>query len=187
MNATMKDMFSGVFSGVAMLALLSVSTSAQATTDSGTIEPADVARFFNQRGYSPDSGRSFPVRPLCGGIHLHTSWSPDAVAVGTRLGPDEALWFAQVEEPTSNTGQSVRLSRPHDCMMLADLSDAPGVVSGVVEGNSSPMADLELKEWHEGISAGGDPAHFEAADFPPETTMTDTEHATPSPIWYAPE
>ena len=49
---------------------------------------------------------------LWGEHHLHTSWSADAIAAGTRVGPDEALRFAKGEEITSNTGQPVKLSRP---------------------------------------------------------------------------
>jgi len=110
-------------------------------TDAGTINPAKVERFFNQPGYSPYAGRSFPTRPLFGEIHLHTSWSPDAIAGGTRVGPDEALQYAKGAEITSSTGQQVKLSRPYDFMMVADHSDALGVMSGVLEGDPSLMTE----------------------------------------------
>ncbi|WP_108681354.1 DUF3604 domain-containing protein [Methyloceanibacter sp. wino2] len=128
------------------------------TTDGGTIDAASVERFFNQPGYSPYAGRSFPSRPLWGEIHLHTSWSPDAIAAGTRVGPDEALQYAKGGEITSSTGQKVRLSRPYDFMMVADHSDALGVMSGVLEGDPSLMTDPKLKEWHKGMNAGGEAA-----------------------------
>nr|WP_244500365.1 DUF3604 domain-containing protein [Methyloceanibacter methanicus] len=128
------------------------------TTDGGTIDRTEVERFFNQPGYSPYAGRSFPSRPLWGEIHLHTSWSPDAIAAGTRVGPDEALQYAKGAEITSSTGQKVRLSRPYDFMMVADHSDALGVMSGVLEGDPSLLTDPKLKEWHDGMNAGGEKA-----------------------------
>lgn len=128
------------------------------TTDGGTITPSEVGRFFNQPGYSPYAGRNFPGRPLWGEIHLHTSWSPDAIAAGTRVSPDEALRYAKGEEITSSTGQKVRLSRPYDFMMVADHSDALGIMAGVLAGEPAFMADPKLKEWNKGMNAGGDAA-----------------------------
>ncbi len=128
------------------------------TTDAGTINSEHVARFFKQKGYSPYAGRTFPTLPLWGELHLHTSWSADAIAAGTRVGPDEALRYAKGEEITSSTGQAVRLSRPYDWMMVADHSDAMGVMNAVLEGNSSLMTDPVLKRWHTGMQAGGEEA-----------------------------
>lgn len=142
----------------AVAAILSIPASAQVNTDGGTIEPSTVERFFNQPGYSPYAGRNFPRWPLWGEIHLHTSWSPDAIAAGTRVGPDEALQFAKGGEITSSTGQKVRLSRPYDYMMVADHSDALGVMSSVLDGDPSLLTDPKLKEWHQGMVAGGEEA-----------------------------
>lgn len=128
------------------------------TTDCGTITPAEVGRFFNQPGYSPYAGRTFPSRPLWGEIHLHTSWSPDAIAAETRVSPDDALRYAKGEEITSSTGQKVRLSRPYDFMMVADHSDALGIMAGVLAGEPAFMADPKLKEWNKGMNEGGDAA-----------------------------
>ncbi|MCG6900272.1 MAG: DUF3604 domain-containing protein [Gammaproteobacteria bacterium] len=128
------------------------------TTDGGTINREQVSRFFNQPGYSPYAGRNFPSRPLWGEMHLHTSWSGDAIAGGTRVGPDEALRFAKGEEITSNTGQKVKLSRPYDWMMVADHSDALNVMNSVLEGDPALMADPTLKKWNQGMKAGGEEA-----------------------------
>jgi hypothetical protein len=73
------------------------------TTDAGTIDRAKIERFFNQPGYSPYAGRNYPSRPFWGEIHLHTSWSPDAIMAGTRVDPDEALRYAKGEEISSST------------------------------------------------------------------------------------
>ncbi|MCH1929081.1 DUF3604 domain-containing protein [Shewanella sp. A25] len=128
------------------------------TTDAGTINPKQIAQFFKQPGYSPYAGRSYPTRPLWGELHLHTSWSADAIAAGTRVGPDEALKYAEGQEITSSTGQQVKLSRPYDWMMVADHSDAMGVMSAVLDGKSSLMTDPTLKRWHEGMVKGGEEA-----------------------------
>ncbi|MGX1309419.1 hypothetical protein AB7M35_004177 [Amorphus suaedae] len=128
------------------------------TTDAGTIEASQVERFFKQPGYSPYAGRDFPTRPLWGEQHLHTSWSPDAFAGGTRVGPDEALRYAKGEEITSNTGQRVKLSRPYDWMVVADHSDALGVVANIYGGDPALLADPVLKGWHDGMKKGGDAA-----------------------------
>jgi hypothetical protein len=138
--------------------LLANPAQAQVTTDAGTIEPADVERFFNQPGYSPYANRNYPMRPLWGEIHLHTSWSGDAVSAGTRIGPDEALQFAKGAQITSSTGVDVKLSRPYDFMMVADHSDALNVFNGILEGDPELMADPLLKEWNEGMNAGGEAA-----------------------------
>jgi hypothetical protein len=131
---------------------------AQVTTDAGTIDPAETARFFEQPGYSPYAGRAYPMRPLWGEQHLHTSWSGDAIAGGTRVGPDEALRYAKGEEITSSSGQRVRLSRPYDWMVVADHSDGLGVMAGVLAGDPALMADPVLKNWNKGMIAGGDAA-----------------------------
>jgi Protein of unknown function (DUF3604) len=149
-----------LLSGLTAAASLSgtVAVAQSVTTDAGTIDRAEVERFFNRPGYSPYAGRNFPTWPLWGEMHLHTSWSGDAIAGGTRVGPDEALRFAKGEEITSSTGQQVKLSRPYDWMMVADHSDALGVMSGVLEGDPALMADPTLKKWYQGMSAGGEEA-----------------------------
>ena len=130
---------------MSMVVLLPATAYAQVTTDGGTIDPAKVERFFNQPGYSPYAGRSYPTLPLWGEQHLHTSWSADAIAAGARVGPDEALRFAKGEEIISSTGQSVKLSRPYDWMAIADHSDAFGVMAGVIAGDPNLLADPILK------------------------------------------
>ena len=55
-------------------------------------------------------------------------------------------------------GGTLELSRPYDWMMVADHSDALGVMSGVLEGDPALMADPTLKKWYQGMSAGGEEA-----------------------------
>ena len=114
---------------------------ASITTDGGTIRPIPDAKFFKKHGYSPYAGRNFPERPLWGDQHLHTSWSGDAVAGGTRVGPEEALRLARGEEIKSSTGQPVKLSRPLDWMVIADHSDAWASSPRSLPGNPKLMSD----------------------------------------------
>ncbi len=142
----------------AALFLLPAAVPAQVTTDGGTIDPARVERFFNQPSYSPYAGRAYPAAPLWGEQHLHTSWSPDAIAAGTRVDPDQALRYAKGEEITSSTGLPVRLSRPYDWIVVTDHSDALGIMAGVLAGDPNLLADPKLKEWNVGMNAGGEAA-----------------------------
>ncbi|WP_233155374.1 DUF3604 domain-containing protein [Sedimentitalea arenosa] len=140
------------------LATLAQTGIAQVNTDAGTIQADRIERFFGQPGYSPYAGRSYPMIPLWGEQHLHTSWSPDAIASGTRVDPDAALRYAKGAEITSSTGQQVKLSRPYDWMVVADHSDALGIMAGVLAGDPALLADPKLKEWNKGMNAGGDAA-----------------------------
>jgi hypothetical protein len=69
----------------AVLMSLPLPAAARVTTDAGTIYPSMVESFFNRAGYSPYAGHAYPMRPLWGEIHLHTSWSPNAIMAGTRV------------------------------------------------------------------------------------------------------
>lgn len=82
-----------------------------------------VEKVFPSRPvYSPYANRNFPTAPLFGDTHLHTSYSMDAGASGTRLDARAAYRFARGEQVTSNTGQPVKLVRPLDFLMVADHS-----------------------------------------------------------------
>ncbi len=104
--------------------------------------------------YSPYAGRKFPTRPLFGDTHLHTSFSMDAGASGTRLGPRDAYRFARGEQVTSNTGQPVKLSRPLDFLVVADHSDGFGFFPLLLNGDPTVMADPQGRKWNEMIHSG---------------------------------
>ena len=124
-------------------------------TDGGIIQADKVEKFFKKPGYSPYAGRNFPTRVYWGDQHLHTSWSGDAAGGGTRVGPEEALRLARGEEIVSSTDQPVKLSRPLDWLVVADHSDALGVINEVIAGNPAFMADPTTKRWNQQIAAGG--------------------------------
>ena len=104
--------------------------------------------------YSPYAKRNYPSRPLFGDTHLHTSYSMDAGASGTRLNARDAYRFAKGEQVTSNTGQPVKLSRPLDFLVVADHSDGFGFFPLLMSGAPSIMADPQGKRWNEMIHGG---------------------------------
>ncbi|WP_206688041.1 DUF3604 domain-containing protein [Aestuariibaculum marinum] len=103
-----------------------------------------------------------PANPLrnvyWGDQHLHTAWSADAGAVGTRLGPEGALRFARGEEVISATKQKAKLHRPLDWLAVTDHSDGAGVITAVIDGDEAVMGDPIVAQYHEDMEAGGDKA-----------------------------
>jgi hypothetical protein len=97
-----------------------------------------------------------------GDQHVHTSWSGDAAAAGTIVGPEQTWRFARGESIKSNTGQDAKLERAYDWLAISDHSDGMGVVSKIQEGNPEMMADPKVKAWHDAMAQGGD-ASFAAA------------------------
>lgn len=104
--------------------------------------------------YSPYAGRNYSTRPLFGDQHLHTSWSADAIAAGTRVTPEQAFRFARGEEIISSTGVPAKLSRPFDWLAVSDHSDGMGLMNDVLDGKPELMKDPVLKEWHRKMNAG---------------------------------
>ncbi len=128
----------------------------EATGTTSASEPAKAAVRSDKPGYSPYATRSYPTRVYWGDQHLHTSWSPDALAGGTRVTPEEALRFARGEEVVSSTGLPVRLSRPLDWLAVSDHSDAMGIMSEVRAGNPQLMTDPTLKRWNQQMNTSAE-------------------------------
>ena len=130
----------------------------QETMDEGTFDPQEIQALFPKPGYSPYAGNTFPIRPLFGDTHLHTSQSFDAIAFGNFLGPDEAYRFARGEEVISSTGQHARLSRPLDFLVVSDHAENMGTLGEIKAGNPALMEDPDLKRWNQMLNAGGEQA-----------------------------
>ena len=135
--------------------------------------------FPNKRPYSPWAGRDFPMRPLFGDTHLHTSLSFDAGAAGARLGPREAYRFAKGEEVTASSGQPVKLSRPLDFLVVADHSDNLGFFADFLAGKPEIMQNATARKWRDMMDAGkaGEAAFeivmsFSQGKFPPDITYS---------------
>ena len=136
------------------LLVLAGSTPALAQ-DTGNLDASSAERAFPKKpSYSPYAGRNFPVRPFFGDTHLHTSYSMDAGAFGTRLGPREAYVFARGRQVTASTGQPVKLSRPLDFLVVSDHSDGMGFFPMVIGGDPKVMAFPQGRRWNEMIHSG---------------------------------
>jgi hypothetical protein len=114
--------------------------------------------------YSPYAQRAFPSRPLWGDTHLHTAMSVDAGLFGARLGLEDAYRFARGEEVVSSSGQPVKLSRPLDWLVIADHSDAMGLVTDLANASPKVTQYAQGKRWSDGMRAGGQTAVDTALD-----------------------
>jgi len=135
-----------------------------AAQDAGIPTSETLSRAYTGKAYSPYAQRGFPERPLWGDSHLHTSLSVDAGLFGNRLPPRQAYRFARGEEVVSSTGQSVRLSRPLDWLVVADHSDAMGFFDDLKAGKPDLLAFEQAARWNKGLKEGGQAAVNAAID-----------------------
>jgi hypothetical protein len=148
---------------IAFLALALVA--APSLTDAQIVPTREsLSDLYPGKAYSPYAERSFASRPLWGDTHLHTGLSVDAGLFGARLGLEEAYRFARGEQVTSSTGQPVKLSRPLDWLVIADHSDAMGMVAGLAEADPAVTRFEQGKRWSDGLRAGGATAVEAALD-----------------------
>ena len=84
-----------------------------------------------------------PERVLFGDLHIHTSFSPDAFAVGNRTLPDDAYRFAKGEQTLHAAGYPVQLHRPLDFAAVTDHSEYMGVLPQLADPQS-PLSKLPL-------------------------------------------
>jgi hypothetical protein len=123
--------------------------------DSGELSKDKAEQAHPPKGvYSPYAGRNFPIRPLFGDTHLHTSLSLDAGAGGTRLGTRDAYRFARGEEVMASSGQPAKLSRPLDFLVIADHSDQMGFFPDLAAGNPNILADPMGRKWYDMMNSG---------------------------------
>ena len=105
--------------------------------------------------YSPYTGEDYPTQVYFGDTHHHTSNSGDAFMSGARLAPEDAYKFAMGEEVISSSGQSLKLSRPLDFLVISDHVEGLGVMYEVYNGNPTFMKDETLQRWNKAMKAGG--------------------------------
>jgi hypothetical protein len=106
---------------------------------------------------------AFPENVYWGDQHVHTAWSGDAGAAGTRVGPEDALRFATGEAVKNSTGNMVKLARPLDWLAVSDHSDGMGTIAGIQDGDPDFMTDTTLKRWHDLMNSGDDRKSAQAA------------------------
>jgi hypothetical protein len=148
-------------------------TDAASTGDSTTEKKTEV----NSTTAVTDT--KYPERVYWGDQHLHTSWSGDAGAAGTVIGPEEALRFASGEEVKNNSGTMVKLHRPLDWLCVSDHSDGMGVIASIKDGDPELMKEPLLKKWHDGINSP-DPKLQKATSV--EITQTQSQGKLPKII-----
>lgn len=142
---------------VSLLVLMSLlfAGMAAADGDAGELDAEGLKRILPSKpAYSPYANRSYPMRPLFGDTHLHTSYSMDAGAAGARLTPSDAYRFARGEEVTASSNQPVKLSRPLDFLVVADHSDGFGFFPQLMSGDPELMGTAQGKKWYDLIKAG---------------------------------
>lgn len=108
--------------------------------------------------YSPYVDEQLPRQVLWGDTHLHTNLSMDARAFGATLTVEDAYRFARGEMVTASMGQKAKLSRPLDFLVVADHSDALGVMNALIAGDAHLMSDAKVRRWREQILKGGQSA-----------------------------
>jgi hypothetical protein len=136
----------------------------QASQIGVSVSPESYSKNYAGKVYSPYAQRSFPSRPLWGDSHLHTGLSVDAGLFGAKLGLEEAYRFARGEEVVSSTGQPVKLARPLDWLVIADHSDAMGLVNDLATASPAVTKFEQGARWSKGLRAGGKTAVDTALD-----------------------
>ncbi len=150
----MKRIAHAILSMSAALLALPALAQDKPVSDQGQMNPQPAAKAFPKRGFSPYASPNYATRVFWGDQHVHTGWSADAGAFGCTLGPDEALRFARGEQVMSSLGEPANLSRPLDWAVIADHSDAAGVIFEIKDGNPGLMADPQVKKWHDMMASG---------------------------------
>jgi Protein of unknown function (DUF3604) len=112
-------------------------------------QPAPEAGIGAARASASIEAAPYPNRVYWGDTHVHTSTSADALATGTRLGPEVALRFARGERVRSVANEEVRLDRPLDFMVIADHAEYLGAGAEILAGNPLLLTDPTLRRWHE--------------------------------------
>ncbi|MEY4271031.1 MAG: hypothetical protein RLZZ58_2247 [Pseudomonadota bacterium] len=134
----------------------------------------------------------YPQRPLFGDTHLHTTNSFDAFAAGNRLTPADALRFARGESVTSSSGQTAKLARPLDFLVIADHSDALGVTTDLYNTAADDLADPVLKRWRNMMHGDHTDAYkatreiitaFQSGKIPPDLVQPERIAASTRRIW----
>ncbi|WP_425090848.1 DUF3604 domain-containing protein [Tropicimonas sp. S265A] len=128
------------------------------------IPPDATDRVLAGQPHSPYANRSFPTRIFFGDTHVHTALSADAGGGGTVLLPRDSYRLARGEQITSNTGQSVQLSRSLDFYMITDHSDGMGAITDILSGAPNILADEQGRQFHEAFAQGGQEARLAAQE-----------------------
>jgi len=105
--------------------------------------------------YSPYADVDHPTNVYWGDTHVHSSWSPDAGGSGNeKLTPIDAFRFAKGEPIVAHNGQTVRLRRPLDFLLVSDHSEYLGLYPMLEEGYPALLATETGQRWRQLIDEG---------------------------------
>jgi hypothetical protein len=105
----------------------------------------------NQSGPNPDNNVYF------GAVHVHTSWSFDALTNGSKTTPMDAYAWAQGKPITGSGGPDMQIKTPLDFYMVSDHAEYMGVFNQmsnpespisktkIAKGVNSPDANVRLQ------------------------------------------
>jgi len=113
------------------------------------------------KDYSPYANLNYPVRVYWGDAHLHSSFSPDAGLAGNHLDPNQAFRLAKGEQVVTSSGQSLRLEKPYDWLVISDHAEYFGLPQAFREKDPDIMQTKSGKKWAEALKKGGS-AGYEA-------------------------
>jgi hypothetical protein len=89
-----------------------------------------------------------PERVYWGDLHLHTLYSFDSYSFGNKsLAPDDAYRFAQGLPVDAHNGETAKLAKPLDFLMVADHGEYLGVFAGLGKGDPSLVNSPLGKRW----------------------------------------
>ena len=134
--------------------LVSGNAPAQAETESISTPPV----------YSSTLRADYPRVPLWGDTHLHTRLSQDAYAFGVTLESEQAYRFAKGEVIQATHGQSARLARPLDFLVIADHANGMGSMAALEAGHPALMKSSMLRSWKKLLETGGTQAGLQISE-----------------------
>ena len=105
---------------------------------------------------------AYPEHAYFGDTHVHTGWSGDAGTDGTITSPEDAFRFARGDAIKSNSGQTAKMLRPLDWMVISDHSDGMGTINEVRDANPDMIKDDPfMKEWSAVLKSEDEKARLE--------------------------
>jgi hypothetical protein len=104
--------------------------------------------------YSPYVEDRYPQNVYFGDTHLHTSWSADAGMAGATLGPETAYRVARGEVVESQTGQTFKLIRPLDFVVVADHAENLAIADYLNRGDPLVLKSEAGRRWRDYFQSG---------------------------------
>ena len=125
-------------------------------TDAASDAPATSAMQSNASSSAVENTQdnALPSRVYWGDTHNHTALSVDSTVFGATLGVADAYRFARGQEVVASSGQTMKIGRPLDFLVVADHAEGLGTMVELFKGNEFLMKDPTLKKWYELFNSG---------------------------------